>query len=57
LEKKIRNNYKIRPFKFEKDKYWINFLPYEIINGEPINLNGFPLADKESIKRLKEYIN
>ena len=55
-ENKIRNNYKIRPFKQEENKYWINHLPYEIIDGEPISLNGIPQADKEAIKRLKEYL-
>lgn len=55
-EKKIRNNYKIRPFKQFKNRYWVNGVPYEIIKGEPISLNGIPQADKEAIKRLKEYL-
>ncbi len=51
----IRISYKIRPFKFLKNHYWVGGIPY-LVNGSNIeHLVG--VGDPKAIIKLKEYLN
>lgn len=54
-EKKVRVSYKIKPFKYFKNHYWVGFLPYIVENGEPRHLAG--VGNPTAVDRLKKHLN